>query len=266
VRLSRSFIDAVTPASEPCGDYYAFHPEGDDGGYLSELVATVRHALARLPASDAVQAPLLVAAQRSSESQLRIHAASRSGHAGLERWARAQALESPRQWRELLAGAASSVLCAHALITAAADPHTTPEQGQQILRAYTWISALPTILDSLVDREQDARAKRSGYIELYKSSDELAARLSEVARIAVGHARRAPHPGHHVMTLVGIVAYYTSAPTATGEFARCATKPLTSELRPLIGPTLAVMRTWRLAKRLTRRRGHAPTASRGRAV
>lgn len=262
-RLSSSFTDAVTLAAEPCLGYYAFH-QSDDGGYLEELVAAVRLALAQLPAISRLEDLLVTAARRSSEAQLQIHAASSAGHAELEHWARRQAVESPRQWRELLAGAASSVLCVHALIAAAADPESTHEQAAQIDRAYRWISALPTILDSLVDRELDARSGRAGYVALYGSSDELAAQLSEVAATAIDRARKAPNTAHHVMTLVGIVAYYSSAPTASDPFACSVTAPLRLQLRGLIGPTLTLMRIWRLVKRIAQRRGQAPTASRGR--
>jgi tetraprenyl-beta-curcumene synthase len=254
---SQALTDAVTPAEAPCGDYYACHPQGQDGGYLEELAGAVRTVLATLPAAARLADHLRAAAGRSAEAQLRIHAASAAGPDGLERWARAQARESPQRWRELLAGAASSVLCLHALIAAAADPRTTAEHGRQIDQAYLWISALPTILDSVVDRDADAGSGRAGYLALYESSDVLAARLSEVAHTALRHTRGAPHAAHHVMTLVGVVAYYGSAPTASSPFARSATGPMMRQLRPLIGPTLAVMRAWRLGKRVAIQRRRA---------
>jgi len=55
------------------------------------------------------------------------------------------------------------------------------------------------------------------------------------------------------MTLTGVAAYYTSAPSATSELARPVTSRIQRELRPLITPTLAVMRTWRVAKRVRAR-------------
>jgi tetraprenyl-beta-curcumene synthase len=265
-RLSKAFTDAVNPTAEDCDDYYAFHPQGNDGGYLRELVTTVRAAIATLPSAARLADLLIAAAQRSADAQLQIHAAAATGHSELERWAREQAVESPQQWRELLAGAASSVLSVHALIAAAADTRSTHEQGRQIDQAYLWISALPTILDSLVDHELDARSGHAGYVALYEDSEELAAQLSDAARTAIRHARTAPNAPHHVMTLVGVVAYYCSAPSASGAFARSATAPLMRQLRPLIGPTLAVMRLWRLTKRIAKRRGRAPTASRGRSA
>jgi hypothetical protein len=52
------------------------------------------------------------------------------------------------------------------------------------------------------------------------------------------------------MTLVGVVAFYTSAPTATSIFANPITTHIQKELQPLVMPTLAGMRAWRLAKRI----------------
>jgi hypothetical protein len=51
------------------------------------------------------------------------------------------------------------------------------------------------------------------------------------------------------MTLVGVAAYYLSAPTADSDFARPVAQSIRRELQPLMTPTLAVMQTWRLAKR-----------------
>lgn len=265
-RLSEAFTDAVSPALERRGDYYALHADGGDGGYLDELVVHVRSALAALPASAPLAPVLLAAAQRSVAAQLRIHAAPITGREALERWATEQALGAPRQWRELLAGAASSVLSVHALIAASADARVTHERGCEIDQSYLWISALPTILDSLVDRGGDARSGRDGYVELYESDEELAAQLSELARTAISRICATTGSGRHLMTLIGVVAYYCSAPEASAEPARRATAPLIRQLRPLIGPTLALMRVWRRAKRVAKRRGKAPTASRGRSA
>ncbi len=264
-RLSRALTDAVDLAGVAYADYYALHAQGEDGGYLSDLVTTVRASIATLPASARLADLLLAAARRSAEAQLRIHAAASAGRGDLEQWARAQAGETPEQWRELLAGAASSVLCLHALIAAAADPRCTHEQGHQIDQTYLWVAALPTILDSLIDSSRDTRAGHAGFITLYESSEALASGLQHVAGTAIDHARSAPHTAHHVMTLVGVLAYYGSAASACDAHARRAIEPTARQLRPLIGPTLAVMRAWRLTKRIARRRGQAPTASRGRA-
>jgi tetraprenyl-beta-curcumene synthase len=230
-----------------------------DGVYLAELAATVRLALARLPAAGAVAATARRSAERCAAAQVLSHAAARaepesSGPAivEVERWARREAAGTGLQWPEFLAGAGASVLAVHALIAAAADRRTTPADAEAIDALYLKIGAL-TMLDSLVDHEEDAEAGEVGYLRWYESPEQMAQRLAAVAADARARARALPHGAHHVMILVGVVAYYLSAPTAP---ARPATERLRSELRPLIVPTLALMRAWRLAKRARSRDAH----------
>jgi tetraprenyl-beta-curcumene synthase len=151
--------------------------------------------------------------------------------------------------QEFLAGAASSVLAVHALIAAAADERTTPEEANEIDATYLSICALSTMLDSLIDYQRDAQAGQVGYIRYYDDHDTLARDLTNAARRAIEHAAPLRNGAHHVMTLVGVAAYYISAPTARSDFARPVTRQVSRELEPLITPTLAVMRGWRAAKR-----------------
>jgi len=60
--------------------------------------------------------------------------------------------------------------------------------------------------------------------------------------------------------LIGVVAYYTSAPGARGELAAPIVKRLQAELQPLVSPTLALMRAWRLAKRMRAGNRRAPSS------
>jgi tetraprenyl-beta-curcumene synthase len=248
-QLFGAFINAVTPHAPADGDYYLLHPRSQDGGYLEELAAAVSAALTRLPAAAAIAQVAPKSAARCGEAQVRIHAVPSVGSAQLERWARREAARTDLDWREYAAGAASSVLAVHALIAAAADRRTTPEQAAQLDTVYLSICTLSTILDSLIDYERDAGAGHAGYIQYYDNRDVLARALANVVQHAAGQAKTLPHAAHHMMTLVGVVAYYTSAPGAGSELARSVAVHVQQQLRPIIAPTLAVMRTWRLAKR-----------------
>jgi hypothetical protein len=211
----------------------------------------VREALASLPASTVLAEQMRVSAARAATAQLHIHGALPLDEEQLAAWARLHAPGSSLHWREFLAGAASSVLAVHALIVAAANRRTTHEQGLELDRIYLSIAVLPTVLDSLVDEEQDARDGRTGYARCYYGDPSvLAARLASVIANALCQARGARNGPHHVMTLVGVVAYYASAATADSDLARPVTERITAQLRPLITPTLALMRAWRAAKRL----------------
>jgi hypothetical protein len=110
---------------------------------------------------------------------------------------------------------------------------------------------LLTLLDGLVDHEQDQGhdgPDEPGYLSLYEDRQELSEVLAQGAQRAATQARALPHGAHHAMTLVGVVAYYTSAPGAKSDFAKPLAARLQDQLAPLIAPTLALMRIWRLAK------------------
>lgn len=260
------YLDALTemPSEEPLHDgrrlFAAFTAAMDpsaqvrgDSAYLQTLGAAAKDALAELPAAAAVSPAMLRAGARATEAQVRTHAVARLGTAQLEGWATHEARGTALQWRELLAGAACSVLSVHALIAAAADPRTTPARAAALDTLYLSIGAVATMLDALVDYEHDLRASELGYIRHYPDPELLGGRLVEVVHHAASSARGLPNEAHHVMTLAGVVAYYASAPGAEREPARAVTAQLQRELEPLSAPTLAVVRTWRLAKRLRRR-------------
>ena len=250
--LYRAFQNAIEPdvqgESARGGD-----DETSDAGYVRELSRAVKGAIAQLPASAAIADTARARAMRGVQAQIRMHAIPHVGAVQLEDWAKGLEEGSGLEWRETLAGAASSVISLHALIAAAADERTTATHARDIDRYYLSISALSTLLDSLVDYEGDIRDGKPVFIECYTTPGLLARALGALAEEA---ATRAPHllrRAHHAMVLVGVVAYFTSAPGAGGDLARPIAADLHAQLRPLIGPTLAIMRAWRLLRRVRQR-------------
>ncbi|HEX4436650.1 MAG TPA: DUF2600 family protein [Solirubrobacteraceae bacterium] len=278
--LFTSYTDAVTVGSKTIGRQSGLgHNDPDKfddlrvggDGYLDALSETVNAALVRLPAASAITEAAQRTAARSGLAQIRMHAASRLGIEQVEEWARDEAGGTGLQWQELLAGAASSVLALHALIAAAADSRTTREQADEIVSAYLSTCVLLTLLDGLVDHEEDVRAGGDengagnllsgghgsgglGYLDLYEDREELSQTLTNATRRAALQARALHNGPHHAMTLVGVVAYYISAPGARGALAAPIASRLRRQLSPLICPTLAMMRSWRLAKRMGNQR------------
>ncbi len=247
-RLFAAFTQAVRP-----GAIVAPARVGNDEDYLRELSDAASDALMRLPGiatvSDAVQAN----AERAAQAQIRMHAAASLGVEQVREWAQAQTRDTAFQWREVLAGAASSVLVLHALIAAAADLDTTPMQVAQIEQAYLSICVVLTLLDGVIDRERDERTGTLGYLGLYEDRELLAPTLARTARRAVAETRALSPGGEHLMMLTGVVAFYGSAPEAQGEFARPLLSKLHRDLAPSIVPALLLMRAWRLAKRVRAR-------------
>lgn len=249
-RLYRAFIDAVVLDLQPNRDYYPRTSSFDDGGYLDKLTSTVRGGLARLPSTTTIAGTIRDVAERCTEAQARAHAVPAHGNEQLKTWATAHTASTGLQWRELLAGAVSSGLSLHALIATAADPRTEPEHAHAIDDAYLPMCALTTLLDGLVDYDQDMHNMgHPGYIRYYEDPNALTQALRHVIHRAATAARRAPHRAHHLTTLVGIAAYYLSTPAASTKRVRNITEPIRHELRPLLTPTLALMSAWRRTKR-----------------
>lgn len=249
LQYSSAFTDAVTTSAHPIGRYYAYHPDGkDDAGYLADLALTVRTAIGSLPASDVIAETIPLSAARCAEAQVRVHAVGHTGMRELERWASGEATGTGLQWREWLFGAMGSVVAVHALIALSADEHSTRTQAHELDETYLVLCVLTTLLDHVVDYERDALTGEQSYIHLYDTRQELARQGAIAVRDVIERTRVIPNGPHHLMILSGVVAYYTSQPSATGDFARPVTEHVRDQLRPLITPTLATMHAWRLAK------------------
>jgi len=255
--LSDGVSLAPVPEHDSDHDYYRHHAHRDDGGYLSRLVATARAALEKLPATAAVSGAASAAATRCAEVQVRAHAAARLGTKQLEQWASEQSPHDGTPWREVLAASASAIISIHALIAAAADAGTSEDQAALIDGFYSRATCvLATVLDGLADRRQDETSSHAevGYLHYFPEGETLSQELVAIARGAIRQARQVPHGGHHLMTLAGVVAYYTSTLEHSDSSSRTIVAPLQHELAPVITPALTFMRLWHLGER--RIRGH----------
>ena len=251
MRLFGAFTGALLPASAaPYANAVEVGGEEPDRRYLAALGAQTRENLYRLSAASVVAPVARAAAERCAQAQTRLHAATAIGDDQLERWAQEQATGSGLEWREYLAGCASSVLAVHALIAAAADPRTSACDAEQIDRAYLAIGAIITLLDSVVDRAADRARGEPGFIRLFADDREIGERLRALIREALTRAREAPHGEHQVMTIAGIVAFYTTHAGARDARAREIGLIARRELAPTTWPAVAVMRIWRVAKAL----------------
>jgi len=248
-RLFSALPDALTASCEPRGGWREHGGDPADWGYLEALVGEVRRALAELPGARAIEEVARRSATRCADAEVASHAFAREGPAALERWARAQPPQDDPGWQERLAGGAAGVLALHALIAEGARAGASAARAARVDSLYLSIGAL-TMLDSVVDERADRANGEPNYLDLYGGdTDLMARRLTAVARGAATRAAGLPGGAHHVMTLVGVVAFYASAPQARGGGARGVTAQLERELSPLILPAAALMRGWRAAKR-----------------
>ncbi len=86
-------------------------------------------------------------------------------------------------------------------------------------------------------------------VERYDGRERLARELAGAARRAARELAALPDAPHHLMLLVGAVAYFASTPDAQREPTRTLLAPLQAELEPLAAPTIAYVRAWRALKR-----------------
>lgn len=247
-QLYRAFADALAPAG-PLADHWRHRPARDDGGYLAALATAFRRGFWALPAAPVVAPVACRVLVRCGEAQTRTHAVARLGHEQLRAWAVAQPEAGALRWPEVAAGAAASVLAAHALIALAGDPGTTAADAERVAAAYLTTCALTTLLDSLIDAEADAACGGHAYLAYYRDDDEAAERLGALAQAAAAAVAELPRAPHHLMTVGGAVAFYLSAPGAAGARARRITAPMAAELQAVLGPPLAIFAAWRRAKR-----------------
>ncbi len=202
-------------------DYYQHHTSADDGGYLLALVDACRMTLARLPSYEIV-------AERARECVARIvayqtlnHGDASSTHDAFMKWARSQSVAGlDLRWWEI--GAAfGSQLSILALIAAAADPSTCPARAREIEHAYfPWISALSTLLDSVIDRDADRSDGQRSLIDCYSSPEIAAERLRLITVEAMRSIGSLADAEDHAMILAAMAAFFYSAPQPCGREAK----------------------------------------------
>ncbi|MGH2912516.1 MAG: DUF2600 family protein [Solirubrobacteraceae bacterium] len=238
LQVAYDYLDALeerTPGAEP-----------DD--YASELLAIAAARFAELPNATIVADSARRVRERCERAQALAHAARGADEEELRQWAHEQANGTSLEWQEWFAGAQASVLSLHALIAAAGLAQmTSPVQAEILDRLYISIGAL-TMLDSLIDRDEDLAAGELGYARWYESAADMGERLGAVARDALDRSAEMLDGAHHRMTLLGVIAYYASAPLARDPEVREVFDVVRERTGRQLVPALAVMSSWRLAK------------------
>jgi len=238
-QLHAALVGALGAPRPPNG----YYPQrDDDGGYLDELVSVCAQRYRSLPSAKETVGPLHAAVGRASESQSQNHAAMFTNRTDLVEWATEETPPGTGLvWWETAAGGGSS-LSIHALLGAAGDPSITASDAEQIHHAYwPWVNALNTLLESVVDIEEDTVTGNHSYASHYRDADEMAERLGLIAThaaIATQDLRR--HRAHGV--IVAAMASYYLAQTPPASPAEDATERVRSAFGGITVPLLAMLR------------------------
>lgn len=237
VALDRSGRSPVRDAPPPA--------RRGDGDYLAEMIAVCETALWRLPSYGDAAATVSGAAERIVAFQ----SLSLGQRGELESWAEDQGATSAGgfSWWEVAAAAGSS-LPVHALIAAAASPELPAAHVAAIEAAYfPCIGALHSLLDSLVDEQEDAVAGQLSLLDCYPSRPQAAEGLERLATDAMEAARGLPKGSDHALLVVAMACSYLAAPEASASSVDDVSRRVRASLGALARPILLVFKLRRLA-------------------
>ncbi len=231
-----------------------------DHGYLVALIGACRSSLGRLPSYSSAGATLRRRARLGVESQAMNHSLSldpeeRQMAGWADGAARELGLEGELQWWEVFAAGASTPALG-ALTALAAEPGVTEGDFLAVESAYfPWVNALNTLLDSLVDLDEDPSQQR--HIERYRSPEAAAERLAEIATRARAGVRELADARQHELILAAMGGYYLAQPAAWLGERRVTAAAVLDALGPSARSTLTVhrLRQGRPATALRARRG-----------
>jgi tetraprenyl-beta-curcumene synthase len=244
---SRRLHGALTAALDPCASDGAYDAQPDeDGGYVQGTVKRCRAALRALPGYPAVRAPAARFGAQIVDYQSFNVSREPGPQAQFARWA--SQLTPPGyglRWWETAASAGSS-LGLFALIAMAAQPDVSVADALAVENAYfPWIGALHSLLDSLIDLDEDRAGGQRALIENYADAGEVAWRLRGLAAESRRRAAALSHSDHHLLMLAAMASLYLAEPQAQDPHARAARRAV---LRALGAPAITAMAVMRLRR------------------
>jgi tetraprenyl-beta-curcumene synthase len=238
---------ALLAALDPPGSESRCGADGRaDGDFLAELISVCETASWQLPSYGIVASAALLAAARIVAFQC----LSLCPPGELESWVREhRAGDAGYAWWELAAAAGSS-LAVHALLAAAATPGLRREEVTAIESAYfPCIGALHSLLDSMLDVQEDAATGQLCLLDCYPSREQAAIALDRLATRALERARELPRGTQHSLLVTAMVCSYLSAPEARASGVEPVARRARAALGPTARPMLLVFALRRLADR-----------------
>jgi tetraprenyl-beta-curcumene synthase len=245
-QLHQAVCRALEPAA-PHLDYYARHASREDGQYLVTLVESCRTALATLPSRSLIATATGRFAKRIICYQtFNVPLALHNGDP-LKTWAeRATPAPVDLRWWETAASAGSS-LGIFVLLATAANASTTPQEVQAIEEAYfPWIGALHSLLDHLIDIDEDMRDGQRNFMAQYVSPRESATRLRILTKESIHRISLLPNAAPHKLILAGMVSFYLSAKEAHLPGVQLATEHILSSSGGIAAVALSMFRVRRV--------------------
>jgi len=213
-QLHQSMLDAVDPA-HALSDYYRYHKEKDDGGYLRDLVRACQDEISRLPAYPVVYPEVQKLVQLYSDMQTYKHIHPREREARLQAWFGEYRDQHWREVRELywneFAAACGSTLGVFALFAAASLPFCHERLVREVRQAYfPWLCGLHILLDYFIDQEEDRIGGDLNFVTAYPDSVDVLKRLRLFSQQAAARVQGLPQARFHRLVIEGLLGLYLS--------------------------------------------------------
>ncbi len=253
VANGRALHEALLVASESTRshvDYYAHCGSRDDGGYLAALSEACRAAFDSLPARAALVGPLVRAVRRIVSYQGRNHLHPEGTHLALAMWARRQTpAGSGLRWWETAASAGSSTGI-FSFMSAASHAQVDRRQSAALEGAYfPWAGSLHTLLDSLVDRVEDAEMGQRSLLDYYACPHEASRRMGLIAEQASRRLRCAPDGRAQLIVFAAMASLYVTWMRSESPADRAISRAV---LAAIGAPALPAMLVFALRRILSR--------------
>jgi tetraprenyl-beta-curcumene synthase len=175
--LHESVMHALTPGAEST-EYYRFHPEKDDGGYLTTLVKTCQNILQELPGYQKISHTLYELAENYCNLQIHKHVKIIERVPRLKAWFATQPSCIPSvSWYEFAActGSTLGIFC---LVAYAWQENFTEKLSEKIKNSYfPWVQGLHILLDYFIDQEEDRLAGDLNFCSYYQNNDVMIERF-----------------------------------------------------------------------------------------
>ncbi len=210
--LHDALLDAVDLERSP-GAPYRDGPFRDDGGYLAELVASVRANLATLPHYHSIRPHLSYAVTLYRDLQSYKHLPAGQREARCQAW---YAERDPRfdelRWYEFAAACGSS-LPVFALLALTEMPDFQPAQAEAVFATYLpAIAGLHILLDSFLDQAEDREHDELNFYACYASEADALERLARFIHEAQQGIAQLAHPQPHHFLFEAMRGFYLTHP------------------------------------------------------
>jgi tetraprenyl-beta-curcumene synthase len=206
--LHQACLDALTPNVEGI-NYYQFHQEQDDGGYLIKLVKTCQNVLKQLPSYQIIAPCLHELADYYCDLQVHKHIKIEERVPRLKAWFEEHRHQVPEMnWYEFSActGSTLGIFC---LVAYAGDPNCSKELAIKVKNSYfPWVQGLHILLDYLIDQEEDRIGGDLNFCTYYNSQKEITERLVYFLKKADQAVSQLPHKHFHHMINRALLGVY----------------------------------------------------------